>query len=129
MTNIASKGGGGSCLKARDFAPSPTYTVTQEGNLENSKSNNVTINQTTYSVWDSETQLVLELKLQLETSCNRNQERAEKSIFKSLFKAFLSQSGFKYTINSEPKVLTGDKSEGIKNRGAAEAFIRGFIPS
>ena len=34
-----------------------------------------------------------------------------------------------YTLNSEPKALTGDKSEGIKSRGAAEAFIRGFIPS
>ena len=32
----------------------------------------------------------------------------------------------KYTLNSEPKALTGDKSEGIKSRGAAEAFIRGF---
>ena len=27
------------------------------------------------------------------------------------------------------KALAGDKSEGIKSRGAAEAFIRGFIPS
>ena len=35
---------------------------------------------------------------------------------------------FKYTLNSEPKALTGDKSEGIKSRGAAEAFIRGFSP-
>ena len=35
----------------------------------------------------------------------------------------------KYTLNSEPKALTGDKSEGIKSQGAAEAFIRGFIPS
>ena len=34
----------------------------------------------------------------------------------------------KYTLNSEPKALTGDKSEGIKSRGAAEAFIRGFSP-
>ena len=33
-----------------------------------------------------------------------------------------------YTLNSEPKALTGDKSEGIKSRGAAEAFIRGFSP-
>ena len=24
--------------------------------------------------------------------------------------------------------MTGDKSEGIKSRGAAEAFIRGFSP-
>ena len=32
----------------------------------------------------------------------------------------------KYTLNSEPKALTGDKSEGIKSRRAAEAFIRGF---
>ena len=31
-------------------------------------------------------------------------------------------------LNSEPKALTGDKSEGIKSRGAAEAFIRGFSP-
>ena len=37
--------------------------------------------------------------------------------------------GCKYTLNSEPKALTGDKSEGIKSRGIAEAFIRGFIPS
>ena len=36
--------------------------------------------------------------------------------------------GYKYTLNSEPKALTGDKSEGIKSRGAAEAFIRGFSP-
>ena len=35
---------------------------------------------------------------------------------------------FMYTLNSEPKALTGDKSEGIKSRGAAEAFIRGFSP-
>ena len=35
-----------------------------------------------------------------------------------------------YTLKSEPgKALTGDTSEGIKSRGAAEAFIRGFIPS
>ena len=34
----------------------------------------------------------------------------------------------KYTLKSEPKALTGDKSEGIKSRGAAEAFIRGFSP-
>ena len=34
----------------------------------------------------------------------------------------------KYTLNSEPKALTGDKSEGIKSRGAAEAFIRGISP-
>ena len=34
----------------------------------------------------------------------------------------------KCTLNSEPKALTGDKSEGIKSRGAAEAFIRGFSP-
>ena len=33
-----------------------------------------------------------------------------------------------YTLNSEPKALTGDKSEGIKSRDAAEAFIRGFSP-
>ena len=38
-------------------------------------------------------------------------------------------SAFKYTLNSEPKALTGDKSESIKSRGAAEAFIRGFSPS
>ena len=38
------------------------------------------------------------------------------------------QSCAKYTLNSEPKALTGDKSEGIKSRGAAEAFIRGFSP-
>ena len=35
---------------------------------------------------------------------------------------------FMYTLNSEPKALTGDKSEGIKSRGAAEAFIRRFSP-
>ena len=35
----------------------------------------------------------------------------------------------KYILNSEPKALTGDKSEGIKSRGAAEAFIREYIPS
>ena len=34
----------------------------------------------------------------------------------------------KYTLNSEPKALTGDKSEDIKSRGTAEAFIRGFSP-
>ena len=34
----------------------------------------------------------------------------------------------KYTLNSEAKALTGDKSEGTKSRGAAEAFIRGFSP-
>ena len=34
-----------------------------------------------------------------------------------------------YTLNYEPKALAADKSEGIKSRGAAEAFIRGFIPS
>ena len=28
-----------------------------------------------------------------------------------------------YTLNSEPKALTGAKSEGIKSRGASEAFI------
>ena len=28
----------------------------------------------------------------------------------------------KYTLNSEPKALTGDKSEGIKSRDAAEAL-------
>ena len=35
----------------------------------------------------------------------------------------------KYTLNCEPKALTGGKSEGIKSRGVAAAFIRGFIPS
>ena len=40
----------------------------------------------------------------------------------------LNRWSFKYTLNSEPKALTGDKSEGIKSRGAAEAFIRGFSP-
>ena len=30
---------------------------------------------------------------------------------------------FTYTLNSEPKALTGDKSEGIKSQGVAEAFI------
>ena len=39
-----------------------------------------------------------------------------------------SDAASKYTLNSEPKALTGDKSEGIKSRGAAEAFIRGFSP-
>ena len=34
-----------------------------------------------------------------------------------------------YTLNSEPKALTGDKSEGFKSRGAAEGFkSRGFYP-
>ena len=32
-------------------------------------------------------------------------------------------TSFLYALNSEPKALTGDKSEGIKSRGAAEAFI------
>ena len=34
-----------------------------------------------------------------------------------------------YTLNSEPKALTGDKSEGIKSRGAAEAFYPRIFPS
>ena len=37
-------------------------------------------------------------------------------------------SSFKYTLKSKPKALAGDKSEGIKSRGVAETFIRGFIP-
>ena len=47
-----------------------------------------------------------------------------------LFACTSSGQSYKYTLNSEPKALTGDpdKSEGIKSRGAAEAFIRGFSP-
>ena len=38
----------------------------------------------------------------------------------------IHHSLFRYTLNSEPKALTGDKSEGIKSRGAAEAFPEDF---
>ena len=34
----------------------------------------------------------------------------------------------KRTLNSEPKALTGDKSEGIKSRSAAEAFTEDLSP-
>ena len=37
-------------------------------------------------------------------------------------------SSFKYTLNSEPKALTGDKSEGVKSRGVAEAFSEDLSP-
>ena len=33
-----------------------------------------------------------------------------------------------YTLNSEPKALTGDKSEGIKSRGVAEALSEDLSP-
>ena len=46
--------------------------------------------------------------------------------------AFLNQAN-KYTLktcilNTEPKALTGEKSEGIKSRGAAEAFSEDLFP-
>ena len=49
--------------------------------------------------------------------------------FDTCLRGKFSSKLFMYTLNSEPKALTGDKSEGIKSRGVAEAFIRGFIPS
>ena len=59
------------------------------------------------------------------------------AFFKSSGKKKTNTNRYVYTLNSEPKALTGDKSEGIKSRGAAEgiksrgaaeAFIRGFSP-
>ena len=35
---------------------------------------------------------------------------------------------FKYTLNSEPKALTGDKSEGIKSQDVAEALSKDLSP-
>ena len=63
--------------------------------------------------------------------------KEEEQIYKTLASKFLIfawgrshyLSKFTYTLNSESKALTGNKSEGIKSRGVAEAFIRRYIPT